>query len=136
MKKLTTKGLDILNQRRIASVATIGPYGVPHLTAVWFLYEDDVFYLAIPSTNVKNRNLIQNNKVALMIDTRKTYSESGISIQGTAKIIEGDDARKIAQNISLTMLSLINPWVRYSQVLTISPFVSSRLDIFHGIWLE
>ena len=67
-KQPTPAQLELLAQRRIAAVATVGADGAPHLTATWFLYEDGALYLAIPSGSAKGRNLARNGRVAVMID--------------------------------------------------------------------
>ena len=91
--------LSLLEERRIASVATISPDGLPHLTSVWFLYEDEEFFLAIPSSSAKGRNLSNDTRIAIMIDVRETYREAGITACGRAEVISGEAAATIVKRI-------------------------------------
>lgn len=91
--------LDLLAMRRIASVATINPDGGPHLTSVWFLYENGSLYLAIPSSSVKGRNLKRSPQIAVMIDVRRSGGEKGLTAMGEAEIIEGDEAAAIVHRV-------------------------------------
>ncbi len=99
MKQPNTKQLALLQERRIASVATISPDGLPHLTSVWFLYENEEFYLAIPSSSAKGRNLRNDTRIAIMIDVREPNREAGVTACGDAEIISGEAAASIVQRI-------------------------------------
>jgi PPOX class probable F420-dependent enzyme len=95
----TERQKQILAERRIASVATVSPDGTPHLTSVWFLYEDDTLYLAIQSSSAKGKNLARNPKIAVMIDVRVSYEEVGLTAIGEAEIISGDEAKLIVKRV-------------------------------------
>ena len=105
MSDLNEQQLGLLAESRIASVATIDAGGFPHLTAVWFLYEDDCLYLAIPSSSAKGRNLLQNPRIAIMVDARVNYAECGLTAIGTAEIIKGDPAVPIVERLHKKYLS-------------------------------
>jgi PPOX class probable F420-dependent enzyme len=114
MRELDPHQREILAQRRIASVATVGPDGTPHLTATWFVFDGDAFLLAIPSSSVKARNLRSNPRLAVMIDVRQAGHELGISVSGTAEILEGDAARDVVARVHakyLTGEALADPGV-------------------------
>ncbi len=99
MSLLTDKQIKMLQEPRIASVATIDPAGMPHLTSVWFLYEEDQLVLGTPSKSAKARNLQVNPRIAIMIDARKSYEEAGLTAIGEAEIIEGEEAALIVQRL-------------------------------------
>ena len=99
MRELSENQVAMLQERRIASVATISPDGMPHLTSVWFLFEDGTIYLAIPSSSVKAHNLERDARVAVMIDVRESYREKGVTAIGRADLIQGADASSIVQKI-------------------------------------
>jgi len=104
----------ILKERRIASVATISPDGAPHLVSVWFLYENESLYLAIPSSSSKRRNVATNPRIAVMIDVRVSYKEAGLTAIGDAEIISGEEAKALVQRIHakyLTPAALGDPQV-------------------------
>ena len=89
----------MLTESRVASVATIDADGYPHLTSVWFLYQNEKLYLAIPSGSVKARNLNGNARLAVMIDIRVAYEECGVTAIGDANIITGDAAGPIVETL-------------------------------------
>jgi PPOX class probable F420-dependent enzyme len=114
MSQPTATQKQILKERRIASLATIGPDGAPHLVSVWFLYENDALYLAIPSSSAKSRNLAANPKIAVMIDVRVSYAEAGLTAVGEAEIIAGSEAKSIVRRIHekyLTPAAIADPRV-------------------------
>ena len=96
---LSEKQLDIVQQPRIAVVSTISRLGYPHQTSVWFVYLDGAFYLSVPSTSQKYINLQRDPKMSLLIDVRNTYVQYGFCVQGTADLIDGDDAASIRQSV-------------------------------------
>jgi len=103
--ELNERPKQLLTERRIASVATIGPDGAPHLTSVWFLYEDGALYLAIASSSAKGRNLASNPHVAVMIDSREPYQEAGITAIGEAELLSGERAAAIVRKVHAKYLS-------------------------------
>lgn len=98
-KQPTPAQLELLAQRRIVAVATVGADGAPHLTATWFLYEDGALYLAIPSGSAKGRNLARNGRVAVMIDVRVAGREAGVTGIGRAELLAGADAEPVVQRL-------------------------------------
>ena len=106
--------IRLLGERRIASVATIDADGAPHLTSVWFLFEEGQLFLAIPSTSVKARNLMHNSGIAVMIDSRVSFEESGLTAIGVAELLSGEEAVPIVRRLHekyLTNEALADPQV-------------------------
>jgi nitroimidazol reductase NimA-like FMN-containing flavoprotein (pyridoxamine 5'-phosphate oxidase superfamily) len=66
---------------------------------VWFLYENDILYLAIQSSSAKGRNLARSRKIAVMIDVRESYEEAGVTAIGEAELIAGDEAKLIVRRV-------------------------------------
>ena len=90
---------SLLNERRIASVVTMYPDGLPHVTSVWFLYEEGELYIAIASNSAKGRNLQNDSRIALSVDARQCHEEVGVSVCGHAEIIRGDTARPLVRRL-------------------------------------
>ena len=99
MQKPNEDQKAMLQERRIASVSTIGPDGFPHLTSVWFLYDNEEIFLTIPSSSAKGRNLSRDSRIAVMIDVRENYREAGLTASGKAEIISGEVAAGITKRI-------------------------------------
>jgi PPOX class probable F420-dependent enzyme len=49
-------------------MATVRPDGRPHLVPVWFVVDDDHWYVCTAPGSVKARNLSQNPRVALALE--------------------------------------------------------------------
>lgn len=45
----------LLQERRIATLTTFDASGMPHVTAVWFLFRDDALYIATSSHGTSRR---------------------------------------------------------------------------------
>jgi PPOX class probable F420-dependent enzyme len=78
---------DFLSDGHMARIATVKPGNSPHVTPVWYLWENNQLLMTIPKDSVKARNIRKNNKVAVTIDTDKAPIKAVI-IEGTAKIEE------------------------------------------------
>ena len=112
MRSLTKMQVAILDQRRVAAVATNGRDRMPHLTAVWFLFDGESFYLAIPSSSAKARNLRRDQNMTLMIEVRESGKELGVSASGVAQLLEGEEGHKFAALVHekyLTQEALSDP---------------------------
>ena len=90
---------NILQQRRIAALATENPDGSIHLVSVWFLFEDTAFYITTPSWSRKGKNLLHRPNATIMVDVRGSYSEKGISASGDAIILKDPESNHIKQKI-------------------------------------
>lgn len=99
MEKLTEQQQQILSEPRVATVATLSPQGFPHLTSVWFVFENGRFLLSIPANSAKGRNIQRNPNISILIDTRDTYAQSGISVQGKAQMVTDQEAAEIRQKV-------------------------------------
>jgi PPOX class probable F420-dependent enzyme len=99
MNQLNEVQREMLNERRIAAVATINEDGFPHLTAVWFQFDGDSFYVMMMSSSVKMKNLRGNRSMALMIESRVASKEIGISVSGEAEILVGEAAHQAIEAI-------------------------------------
>jgi nitroimidazol reductase NimA-like FMN-containing flavoprotein (pyridoxamine 5'-phosphate oxidase superfamily) len=82
----------------VIRVATVDKKGMPHDVPVCHILEGNHIYFATEKKSKKVKNLIENNKVALVCDE---YSEiwsylKGVLIQGEARIIPtGVEFRKL-----------------------------------------
>jgi PPOX class probable F420-dependent enzyme len=102
---LDVKFLPLIEGRRIASFGTLNSDGSPHLTAVWYLYEDSCFFVATSSRTCKARNLTARPSATLLVETRKPGSERGVTATGAVEIITGGKAHEINERIHSRYLS-------------------------------
>lgn len=87
---------DLLDAQ-VATLATIGGNGLPQLTEVWFLHDDDELKLSLNDSRLKTRNLTKRPQCSLlMLDLQNPYRY--LEVRGNAKLEADDDyafARKL-----------------------------------------
>jgi PPOX class probable F420-dependent enzyme len=96
---------QLLDGRRVASLATENPDGTVHMVAVWYWFDGTDVFVATSSRSRKARNLHSNPKVSLMIDARDPATSYGVTIAGVAQILTGDVSRKRNEEIHRKYLS-------------------------------
>ncbi len=72
----------LLNELKVANLATVRPTGAPHVVPVSFVLSDWHLYFTTRRDSTKCRNIVKNNKVALSILGQKYV----VVIEGTAEI--------------------------------------------------
>jgi nitroimidazol reductase NimA-like FMN-containing flavoprotein (pyridoxamine 5'-phosphate oxidase superfamily) len=76
-----------MNQQRLASFATVGISGGPHVVPVFFTYQNGKVFVQTDRKSVKVRNLMRNLNVAVAV-----YSEEeAVIIRGKGRIIDSDE---------------------------------------------
>ncbi len=95
-----------IDRSRTATMATIGPNGMPHLVAMWYAVIDGQIWFETKARSQKTVNLRRDNRITCMIEDGLTYdSLRGVSIEGTGEIVEDPDAVwKVGVNV----------WERYN----------------------
>jgi len=81
-----------IERSRTATMATVGPNGVPHLVAMWYAVIDGQIWFETKARAQKTVNLRRNNTITCMIEDGLTYDAlRGVSIEGTGTIVEDPD---------------------------------------------
>jgi nitroimidazol reductase NimA-like FMN-containing flavoprotein (pyridoxamine 5'-phosphate oxidase superfamily) len=96
---------EILNGRFIASLGTQNDDGSIHLTAVWYLFEGDHFFVATSSRSRKARNVASRPNASLMVDIRTPAAERAVVAICTAEVIEGESSKQINARIHRRYMS-------------------------------
>src|SRR5579863_5841555 len=96
---------DFLQRRLIATLGTENSDGSIHLTAVWFLFEENSFYIATSSKTKKARNILGKPKASLMVDMRKPGTERGLTAACKAQLLSGDRSKQLNRRIHSRYLS-------------------------------
>jgi PPOX class probable F420-dependent enzyme len=113
MSKLSDSMREFLNGRYFATLATLNEDGSIHLTPVWYLFEDECFFVSTAGRKVKN--ILARPRASLVVDSRrKQGSERWVSASGTAEIIRGERFKEISAKILqryLTKAGLEDPRV-------------------------
>ncbi len=78
-----------LERSRTATMATIGPNGLPHLVAMWYGLVDGKVYFETKAKSQKAANLRRDPRIVVMVEAGDTYDQlRGVSIEGTAHLID------------------------------------------------
>ena len=96
---------QLLRGRHIATLGTENIDGSIHLTAVWYLYEDGVLFVATSTQTRKFRNVTARPQASLMVDTRHPGTERGITAAGKAELISGARSAEINHRLHARYLS-------------------------------
>lgn len=96
---------ELLQGRYIATLGTENPDGTIHLTAVWYLFEDDCLFVATSSKTKKARNLLARPKASLMVDVRKPGAERGVTASGSVEVISDYRSQEINRRVHSRYLS-------------------------------
>ncbi|MEU0544544.1 PPOX class F420-dependent oxidoreductase [Nocardia sp. NPDC005978] len=123
--QITMSDLEIaefLQRSRIATLATLGPAGTPHLTAMWFGLINGEIWFETKAKSQKAVNLRRDPRVTVLVEAGDTYDQlRGVSIEGRAEIIDDADA--------LFQVG-ISVWERYTGPYSeeMKPFVEQMLN--------
>jgi PPOX class probable F420-dependent enzyme len=80
---------EFLRARRTMTLATIGPDGRPHLTAMWYAVLDGHVVFWSYRRAQKMVNLRRDARLSILIEDGETYGElRGLSITGTGVLLE------------------------------------------------
>ncbi len=78
-----------LAESRIATMATIGATGLPHLVAMWYGIIDGKIYFETKAKSQKAVNLKRDPRIVCSVEAGHSYDQlRGVSIEGIATIIE------------------------------------------------
>ncbi|MEV6876687.1 PPOX class F420-dependent oxidoreductase [Amycolatopsis sp. NPDC051128] len=97
---------EFLNEQRVATLATVGPSGQPHLVAMWYAVLDGVLWFETKAKSQKATNLRRDSRVTVMVETGDTYDAlRGVALEGRATIVDDPDALWAVG---------VNVWERYN----------------------
>lgn len=78
--------IERLAGERNAWLCTLRVDGSPHVTPVWFVYLDDVFWVGSGERNVKVRNIGNDPRVSIALED----GDAPVVAEGTARVHRGD----------------------------------------------
>ncbi|QLY29980.1 pyridoxamine 5'-phosphate oxidase family protein [Nocardia huaxiensis] len=113
---------DFLERSRVATLATLGPSGTPHLIAMWYGLIDGEIWFETKAKAQKVVNLRRDPRVTVLVEAGDTYDQlRGLSIEGRAEIVTDPEALfKVG----------ISVWERYTGPYSddMKPFVEQMLN--------
>jgi PPOX class probable F420-dependent enzyme len=86
---------DFLRRSRTASVASLGPGGLPHVVAMWYGLIGDAVYIETKAKSQKAVNLRRDPRMVFMVEAGTSYDTlRGVSLEGSAVIISESDGQE------------------------------------------
>lgn len=121
---------DLLEQRILAHVATIGPDGAPHSTPVWFGWDGEFLRFSQTTDRQKYRNLQREPRIALsLVDANDPYRY--LEIRGVVARIEPDPDKTFINSMAQKYLGEdVNPWEKPDDervVIVVRPVHTTRM---------
>jgi PPOX class probable F420-dependent enzyme len=84
-----------LERSRTATVASVGPDGMPHLVAMWYGLIGGAVYIETKSKSQKAVNLRRDPRMVFMVEAGDSYDTlRGVSLEGDCTIIEETDGEE------------------------------------------
>lgn len=105
VKTLDPTFQEFLQGRHIATLGTENSDGTIHLTAVWYVFESGILFVATSSKTRKARNLVARPKASLMVDIRRPGKERGVSAAGRVEVISGEQSLAINRRVHSRYMS-------------------------------
>jgi PPOX class probable F420-dependent enzyme len=99
---------SLLEEQRTITLATIGPDGLPHLAAMWFVPDGDDLLLWTYATSQKARNVARDPRASVLAETGTAYDElRGVCLDCAVEVItELDDVLPIGRALMVRNLGL------------------------------
>ncbi len=79
---------ELLRKPILARVATVDEECKPHVTPVWFLYEEGCIYFSVQKRTVKARNIAKRPYVSVVIDEVNVNGTMGVMMSGEVEVLE------------------------------------------------
>jgi PPOX class probable F420-dependent enzyme len=84
--------VELLNQQRSSTVATIGPDGQVHLVGMWYAVKDEQIWFETKRKSQKVVNLRRDPRLSFLVEAGHTYDQlRGVAMEGTGVVIEDED---------------------------------------------
>lgn len=97
---------QLFEGKPVASLATLGRDGFPHVVPMWAREYDGLIYMPTSSSTIKVENLERDDRAALMIHHRGHPMElTGVLFQGRASILRGEEALRRNEEIHRSYLT-------------------------------
>jgi hypothetical protein len=97
---LEAKEIELVDKPLLSKIATVGRDGSPHVTPVWFMYENGRFIITTAEKTVKVQNIRRDNRVSLLIDDAYKY----VLVRGKAEINNERNVEKESERLAVRYL--------------------------------
>jgi len=134
-EKIRTKILNLLDQHRVMTIATLRPDGWPQATTVAYANEGLTLYFVCVPDSQKAANLARDDRVSLTIDhdTPQVREITGLSMAAHARtVVEPAEASKALHMLRLKHPELPVPMPEDVRIFRVTPTIISVLDYSNG----
>ena len=97
MPMFDSKAEAFLNEVHFARLATVKKNGAPHLTPIWYMYEDGKLLVNTTPSRVKYRNIEREPRVSLLVDDAYSY----LIVEGRARVAKERDAKRDIETLAI-----------------------------------
>ena len=113
-----------LQEGRTANIATIGPNGRPHLTALWYVPRGDVIETWTYAKSQKAMNLQRLAQATILVETGESYEKlRGVSMECDVELVNN------VEKITMIGQQLMHRYTENPQVATAgSQFVRKQAE--------
>lgn len=82
-----------LERSRVITLGTLGPKGLPHLTAMWYGLVDGEIWFETKAKSQKAVNIRRDPRVTALVEAGDSYDQlRGVSVEGRAEIVDDPEA--------------------------------------------
>jgi nitroimidazol reductase NimA-like FMN-containing flavoprotein (pyridoxamine 5'-phosphate oxidase superfamily) len=139
-KEIQAKVLQLLDQHRVMSVATLRPDGWPQVTTVGYVNEGLTLYFLCGLDSQKAKNLARDDRVSLTIDhdSPQIMEIAGLSMAAHAQAVtDREEAEKVIRMLPLKYPAQVSfplpmPRPEDVRIFRVTPTVISVLDYSKG----
>jgi nitroimidazol reductase NimA-like FMN-containing flavoprotein (pyridoxamine 5'-phosphate oxidase superfamily) len=134
-EEIRKKILNVLDQHRILTIATLRPDGWPQATTVVYANEGLTIYFVCDPGSQKATNLARDDRVSLTIDheTPQVTEITGLSMAARAQaVVDPAEASKALQMLRLRYPRLPIPMPEDVRIFRVTPTIISVIDYSKG----
>lgn len=92
---------NLLADGKVATIATIGPNGRPHLVPLWYVPRGDGIATWTYAKSQKAANLRRLAQATVMVETGDAYNElRGVSMECDVKLVTGEQVTLIGMELT------------------------------------
>jgi PPOX class probable F420-dependent enzyme len=93
----TPKAEEFLKGKYFGKLATIRKDGSPHVTPMWYMFEDGKLIVNTTTGRVKYHNIRRDPRVSFLVDDGYPY----VMVEGKARIAEERDGKKDIETLAI-----------------------------------
>lgn len=134
-KELKTKILELLDEHRVMTVATLRRDGWPQATVVGYVHDDLVLYFVAAAASQKHANIAHDGRVSIALGHEEPERLRGLSMAAHAQVVSDHREmesvnRLIRKNYHREVV--FSPRETSAVMIRVSPVVISLIDLGKG----